>query len=94
MNMSGPFTVDHGGSLSTLSIEVNLLTNIMNITELSSDILSDTEATGDRNPTHIHTNKAGSILAHLAARTLRGLAVQKKTRTGIVCTLYPSCLCL
>lgn len=55
MNMSGPFTMDHGGSLSTLSTEVNLLANIMSITELSSDIFSDTEAPGDGNPTHIRT---------------------------------------
>lgn len=41
MNMSGPFTVDHGGLLSSLSIEVNLLTNIMisrNYPQISSQI--------------------------------------------------------
>lgn len=80
MNMSGPFTMDHGGSLSTLSIEVNLLTNIMSIRELSSDIFSNTEATGDRNPTHSHKQSR----KYLAARTLRWLAVQKKTEIGIV----------
>lgn len=58
----------------------------MNITELSSDIFSDTEATGDRNPAHIRTKEAGGILAHLAAPTLGWLPV-KKTGTGIA--LHP-----
>lgn len=60
MNMSAPFTMDHGGSLSTLSIEVNLLTNIMSIRELSqiSSQIQRLQVTGTQ---LIHTNKAGSI---------------------------------